>query len=112
MAVDAAALLLHEMTHAAGLGFQDTPGTCAQTILFENTFKWAMLRRYPVAMETPCCQEVYGADGQPMAVAPGLFLHEYYSVASCPDDSTVPGGRSTDTRRDPPDPREPAPLPR
>jgi len=72
VAIDMAATLFHEFTHFCGLNPGDPAGVpCRPSYLAENTFKWALLNRYPAALDSECCG---GSYGNPLD--PDLFLKD------------------------------------
>jgi hypothetical protein len=52
VAIELTATILHELLHVdyASLSNKDKPGTCEESYLIENMFRWAMYQRYPEAL--------------------------------------------------------------
>lgn len=72
VAIDMAATLFHEFTHFCGLNTGDLAGKACQTsYLAENSFKWALLNRYPAALDSGCCGDNYGNP-----LDPDLFMQD------------------------------------
>ena len=54
VAIELAATILHELLHVhySNLSNEDQSGTCEESYLIENMFRWAMYQRYPEALDS------------------------------------------------------------
>lgn len=60
-ALDLAVTLLHELTHTIGLSGGDVAGTCEESYLIENMFRFALFRRHPTITNSACCSGYWDA---------------------------------------------------
>jgi hypothetical protein len=54
-AVDVAAVIVHEAMHLCWADLTDRPDRCSIVYLVENTYRWAMLQRYPDSLNDSGC---------------------------------------------------------
>ncbi len=93
-ALDLAATLLHETTHLCGLAIPDAGERCRVSYLTENTFRWAIYKRYGDAQRTSCCGKFYDGDpderlnpamgGRESAVQDFYFMRDSAVYLWCP----------------------------
>lgn len=67
--INLAAILLHELCHAAWYLADKEVDGCTRVDAIENTFLWACIQRYPATMEIGCMRLL--ADSRPAAFNPG-----------------------------------------
>ena len=81
--IQAAAVLLHELVHAAWyLNDAEDSAGCKQVEAIEHTFIWACLQRYPGALNASCCAPFADSGG----VKDSVFMSEsgrLYISKSC-----------------------------
>lgn len=89
VAIEMASLLLHELTHAAGVnvGDGDMAAPCRRSYLAGSTMKYLLLKRYPRALDAECCSDWVTLNGGP---DPGQLFFNDQSIVMDLDGSCAP----------------------